>query len=313
MFGSCAPDKKRNKTALLGGWGQARQTNVNGGVPFPSDRSVEKAGGRGGIGSRTRGRVYPWSRVCGSESGRSVSKAYHPILIAPRLIGVIPDWSRRCSPFSNIPRLRRAGGAEFGKRAALRKSEMDAAITQSLSRLLSGVEEAHRESLTHIFPLIYEDIQRIAMRYMGHERASHTLTPTALVNEAFMRIQGRGISVQGQAHALALAAIAMRHILVEHARKRRLEKHGGGVEHVALCGDESSDHHQFEILELDEMITRLSEIDPRRARVVELRFFAQMTNEEIATVIGVARSTVAEDWSVARAWLGSQLLGGKPR
>src|SRR5690242_3121206 len=99
------------------------------------------------------------------------------------------------------------GGVDLGRGGTFEKSEMDAAITHSLSRLLSGVEEGHRESLTNIFPLIYEDIQRIAMRYMGHERASHTLTPTALVNEAFMRIQGRGISVQGQAHALALAAI----------------------------------------------------------------------------------------------------------
>lgn len=192
---------------------------------------------------------------------------------------------------------------------------MDPAVTQSLSLLLDGMEETQRASLTQMFPVIYQDIQRIAMRYMGNERASHTLTPTALVNEAFMRIHGRGIAVHGQSHALALAAIAMRHILVEHARTRRQEKRGGGIGHVALRDDDSPHHHgEFEILELDELITRLAELSPRRARIVELRFFAGLTNEEIAGALGIARSTVAEDWRVARAWLGSQLAdsGGAP-
>lgn len=195
---------------------------------------------------------------------------------------------------------------------------MDSATAHSLSSFFDGMEEGRRESLTQMFPVIYEDIQRVAMRYMGKERSSHTLTPTALVNEAFMRVQGRGIAVQGQAHALALAAIAMRRILVEHARKRRTEKHGGGgggagggggVSHLALRDEDAARHHEFEILELDELITRLAELSPRRARVVELRFFAGLTNEEIAEALGIARSTVAEDWRIARAWLGSQLLG----
>lgn len=187
--------------------------------------------------------------------------------------------------------------------------EMNSATAHSLSSFLDGMEDGRRESLTQMFPVIYEDIQRVAMRYMGKERSSHTLTPTALVNEAFMRVQGRGIAVQGQAHALALAAIAMRRILVEHARKRRTEKHGGGVSHLALRDDDAARHHEFEILELDELITRLAELTPRRARVVELRFFAGLTNEEIAEALGIARSTVAEDWRIARAWLGSQLMG----
>ena len=185
------------------------------------------------------------------------------------------------------------------------------APAQSASWLLERLDDAQRASLTQIFPAIYEDIYRVAQRYMGQERGSHTLTPTALVNEAFVRIHGRGIPVKEQTHALVLAAIAMRHILVEHARARKREKRGGGIQQIALSGDERSDRNEFEILELDDLLTQLAELDERRARVVELRFFSGMTNEEIASALGVARSTVAEDWSLARAWLGLQVRGGR--
>jgi len=187
---------------------------------------------------------------------------------------------------------------------------MDPKTAQSLSWLLDTVDSAQRASLSQIFPMIYEDLRRVAHRYMEREKSDHTLQPTALVNEAFMRIRERGAAISGEGHALALAAIAMRHILVDHARKRNAKKRGGGGAGFALSGGESSDNRAVEILELDDLIARLAELDPRRARVVELRFFAGMTNEEIASAIGVARSTVVEDWSVARAWLRSQLRGG---
>jgi RNA polymerase sigma factor (TIGR02999 family) len=190
---------------------------------------------------------------------------------------------------------------------------MDEATAKSLSWLLDRVESAERARLSQVFPQIYADIHRVAMRYLSTERASHTLTPTALVNEAFVRMRDRDADIRGQSHALALAAIAMRRILVDHARQRAAQKRGSAARQFALNGGESADCHAIEILELDDLITRLTELDPRRARVVELRFFADMSNEEIARALGVARSTVAEDWRVARAWLGAQLRGGSPR
>lgn len=181
----------------------------------------------------------------------------------------------------------------------------------SLSRLLESVDAAQRNSLTRIFPLIYEELRHIAKRYMGGDRADHTLQPTALVNEAFMRVRDGGARIQSEAHALAVAAIAMRCILVDHARKRTAARRGGHGRRFALHDGEAVDGRALEILELDDLITRLAELDPRRARVVELRFFAGMSNDEIATTLGVARSTVAEDWAVARAWLRMQLKSGK--
>lgn len=185
---------------------------------------------------------------------------------------------------------------------------MDRDAAESLSWLLDRVDDAERASLTQIFPMIYSDLRRVAQRYMSGERASHTLQPTALVNEAYLRVREHRGNVCGNAHALALAAVAMRRILVEHARRRNADQRGGGAQRIGLDGCErASDARDIEVLELDDLITRLAKLDARRARVVELRFFAGMTNEEIAEALRVARSTVAEDWSVARAWLQSQL------
>lgn len=195
---------------------------------------------------------------------------------------------------------------------------MNPASAQSVSWLLDRVDDAERASLTQIFPLIYEDLRQAAQRLMAGEKASHTLQPTALVHEAFVRIRGRGTPVQGQAHVLALAAVAMRHILIDHARQRNALKRGGAANRVMLIEGDAIDRSDVEVLELDDLITRFAELDPRRSRVVELRFFAGMSNEEIAAALGIARSTVDEDWSVARAWLRSQMAeeparhGGTP-
>ena len=187
---------------------------------------------------------------------------------------------------------------------------MDPSAAKSLSAFLDRVDQPRRESLSQLFPLIYEDLRKVAHRYMAAEKSDHTLQPTALVNEAFVRVRSGGAAISDEHHALALAAIAMRHILVDHARRRTSLKRGGGAREFALSGDEAVSSREVEILELDELIKKLGELDPRRARVVELRFFAGMTNEEIASAIGIARSTVVEDWKVASAWLRAQLRGG---
>lgn len=179
---------------------------------------------------------------------------------------------------------------------------------RSISWLLERVDEGQRASLTQVFPLIYEDLRRVAQRYMAREQSSHTLQPTALVNEAYVRIRDRGVKLSGEEHVLALAAVAMRRILVDHARQRATAKRGGVLQRVELADVEKpNDPFELEILELDQLISRLAELDPSTARVVELRFFAGMSNDEIAAALGMARSTVAEHWSVARAWMRSRL------
>ena len=190
---------------------------------------------------------------------------------------------------------------------------MDPTSAESISWLLDRVDSADRTSLTRIFPMIYDDLRNVAKRYMAAEKASHTLQPTALANEAFLKIRSGASSVNNREHLLALAAIAMRRILVDHARRRDASKRGGQShqERIELLDQESlAGTRDVEILEFDELLNRLSELDPRRARVVELRFFAGMSNDEIAAAMGIARSTVAEDWAIARAWLRAQLGDG---
>src|SRR5262245_58630229 len=145
---------------------------------------------------------------------------------------------------------------------------MDATTCQSVSWLLDRVDDAQRASLTKIFPLSYEDLHQAAQRLMAGENVSHTLQPTALVHEAFVRLRDHGIPLRGQAHVLALAAIAMRRILVDHARQRDALKRGGAANRVMLAEDDAIDRSDVEVLELDDLITRLAELDPRRARVV---------------------------------------------
>lgn len=186
-------------------------------------------------------------------------------------------------------------------------------MAQTASWLFNSVDDARRDSLSRIFPLIYDDLRDAARRMLAGENSGHTLQPTALVHEAFMRIRGRGIALQGHAHVLALAAIAMRRILVDHARQRNAQKRGGAANRVALVEADAVEHSDMEVLELNDLITRLAELDPRRASVVEMRYFAGMSNEEVAAALGVARSTVVEDWSVARAWLRSQVAAASSR
>src|SRR5438270_9074733 len=162
------------------------------------------------------------------------------------------------------------------------RERMDSATAQSVSWLLNRVADSERASLTQIFPLIYEDLRQAAQRLMAGEKASHTLQPTALVHEAFVRIRNHGIPIRGQAHVLALAAIAMRRMLVDHARQRHALKRGGQAHRVMLVEGDAIDRSDLEVLELDDLINRLTELDPRRARVVELRLFGGMTKAEVA-------------------------------
>ena len=152
--------------------------------------------------------------------------------------------------------------------------------------------------------LAYNELKALARREMSRERVCHTLQPTALVHEAYMRLIGDGVEFESRGHFFAAAAAAIRRVLVEHARRRSRLKRGGDRDRMELLHDEVAEPlRDSRILALDEALTTLSGFDPEKARLVELRFFAGMSVRDVATTLGVSESTVARDWRLARAWL----------
>jgi RNA polymerase sigma factor (TIGR02999 family) len=177
-----------------------------------------------------------------------------------------------------------------------------------ITQLLKQLSDGDREAEARLVPLVYDQLRRLAGRYMRLERPDHTLQPTALVHEAYLKlIQQRRVGWQNRAHFYGVAARLMRRILVDHAREVRASKRGGGrkvpLDSALVYSEEKPD----ELLALDEALNRLAEQAPRQARVVELRFFAGCAEEEIAIILGTATRTVKRDWSVARAWLYAEL------
>jgi RNA polymerase sigma factor (TIGR02999 family) len=167
-----------------------------------------------------------------------------------------------------------------------------------------------------LFPTLYGELRRVARRYLGRERRNHTLQPTALVHEAWLKLQNdRHVELQGRTHGLALGAQAMRRLLVDHGRHQKREKRGGGAQPLAF--DTLFDAAAVgevpveDLLTLEAALTRLEAIDPRSAQVVVLRFFSGMSNPEVAEHLGVSVRTVEGDWTHARAWLKRELAGPK--
>jgi len=178
-----------------------------------------------------------------------------------------------------------------------------------ITELLAELRAGNRSAESKLMPLIYHELRRLAARYMAQERTDHTLQPTALVHEAYLRvIDQRHVKWQNRAHFFGVAAQQMRRILVDHARAHRSKKRGGSQEKVAL--DEAliySRDKSGELLAVDEALSRLAERDARQARIVELRFFVGLTEEESAEVLGISARTVKRDWNVARAWLYKEI------
>jgi len=176
--------------------------------------------------------------------------------------------------------------------------------------------EAHaagqRDAAPELMPLVYEQLRLLARRYMRHERVDHSLQPSDLVHEAYLRlVDSSRISWQGKTHFFAMSARQMRHILVEHARARAAQKRGAGATRLPLR--ESllpSSGDPLDILALHEAMNRLAEFSPRQSQVVELRFFGGLTIREAAYVLGVSIETVKLDWRMARAWLLRELSAG---
>ena len=164
------------------------------------------------------------------------------------------------------------------------------------------------EAVGRLLPYVYHELERMARRQLAGQRAGHTLDTSALVHEAYLHLAGRDADWADRAHFFGVAAIAMRHILIDYARKRSAEKRGGGAALVTfddglMAGDGKAD----EVLALDEALTRFAARFERPARVVELSFFGGLTRAEVADVLGVSVPTVQRDWRFARAWLASSL------
>lgn len=180
-----------------------------------------------------------------------------------------------------------------------------------VTRLLALWSSGDASALERLAPLVYEELRTLAGRLLRGERAGHTLQPTALVNEAFLRLAGgRTVDWKGRTHFFAVAARAMRRILVDHARTRLAGKRGGGATRISLTETPLSvPAPDVDVLALDEALERLAGLDPGQARVVELRFFAGLSVEETAEAIGASPATVKREWSSARAWLFRELGG----
>lgn len=174
-----------------------------------------------------------------------------------------------------------------------------------ITQLLIDWGKGDRSMLDGLLPLVYDELRRLAAAYLSRERPDHTLQPTALVHEAYIRLTDqRCVDWQNRAHFFGLAAEMMRRILVNHARDRAAEKRGGEAQRVSLSlAVNSFERPAVDVLALHEALDRLAALDPRKSRIVELKFFGGMTTVEIAEVLHLSPATVEREWSFARAWL----------
>jgi RNA polymerase sigma factor (TIGR02999 family) len=184
-------------------------------------------------------------------------------------------------------------------------------VTQLLSRWSAG----DRAALDSLVPVVYRELRRMAARYLRHERSHHTLQPTALVHEAFLKLVGqRDVRWQNRAHFFGVAAQLMRRVLVDYARQRAADKRGGGVECLPLEDALAiGGANQIDIIAVDDALHRLAIVDPDQVRLVELRFFGGLTIEETAEVLGWSSGSVKREWTVARAWLQREISGAARR
>ena len=180
-----------------------------------------------------------------------------------------------------------------------------------ITQLLAAWRDGNQAALDELYPLVYDELHRLARRYMSKERKGHTLQTTALINEAYVRlVDQRNVQWANRSHFFAISAQIMRRILIDHARRHAYAKRGGGARQVSL--DETAVLAQgdfSEFIRLDEALKSLAQLDPRRSQVVELRYFGGLNNEEIAGVLNISENTVIRDWNMARAWLHRQLTG----
>jgi RNA polymerase sigma factor (TIGR02999 family) len=179
-----------------------------------------------------------------------------------------------------------------------------------ITQLLMAWSDGQRDALDRLLPLVYADLRRQASRYMRHEPAGHALQPTALVHEAYLRlIDQRRVKWRNRAHFYGVAAGMMRRVLVDDARARQAEKRGDGWERVTLSDVDAQQPGagSVDVLALHDALERLAAFDPRKERIVELRYFGGLTIEETAEVMGISEATIVREWTMAKAWLRADL------
>ena len=192
---------------------------------------------------------------------------------------------------------------------------MNSVTADDLTGMLIEWRQGDRAALDRLTPIVYDEIRRIAHRYVQREREGHTLQTTALINEAYLRLAGsETVDWQSRSHFFAVTAQVMRHILIDHARRRRYVKHGGEVQHIPfdLAMTEAvqmSQPRAAELIALDDALAELAKLDPRKSRVVELRYFGGLSLEETAEVLEISAMTVRRDWRAAKAWLYKAVNG----
>jgi RNA polymerase sigma factor (TIGR02999 family) len=181
-----------------------------------------------------------------------------------------------------------------------------------VTRLLLDWSDGDERARDEMLPLVYDELRRLAAMYLLRERRDHTLQPTALVHEAYLRlVDQRQVNWKNRAQFVGLAAVMMRRILVNYARDRAAAKRGGDMQKVPLSeADEPGTPQDVDVIVLHEALDQLGAIDPRKSRIVELKFFGGLTTNEIAEVLQISPATIERDWSFARAWLYDAMGGG---
>lgn len=186
---------------------------------------------------------------------------------------------------------------------------MDGGTSHQVTQLLIGWREGDRHALDALTPLVYQELRCIARRHLQREKPGHTLQSTALVHEAYLRLIDQNVTWQNRAHFFGMAAQFMRRILVDHARGKQAAKRGG-EDALRMTLDEGiavAEGRDLDLVALDDALTRLAGMDPQQSRIIELRFFAGLSIEETAEVLGISPATVKRDWAMARAWLFREL------
>jgi RNA polymerase sigma factor (TIGR02999 family) len=185
--------------------------------------------------------------------------------------------------------------------------------TAAVSDLLRSWGDGNLQARDHLLPLVYRDLKRRAARYLRHERRDHTLQPTALVHEAYLRLVGQDrVAWQNRAHFFGIAARMMRRILIDHAREQQAAKRPGAGVRVELDDRIGADRPiDCEVLLLDQALEELTRLDGRQAQIVELRYFGGMSEQEVAAVLSISRATVTREWQTARAWLYRRMTTGQ--
>lgn len=185
---------------------------------------------------------------------------------------------------------------------------MDAGLPQNVTELLQAASQGDQAAAEALIPLVYDELRRLARSYMRRERPGHTLQTTALVHEAYLRLVSQNAGWTNRSHFFGIASTMMRRILVDQAKGHHRKKRGGGAVQVTL--DDPAvmlQESNAELLALDEALGRLEKLDPKRARIVELRFFGGLSNEEASKVLDISTATIQRQWAGAKAWLYHEL------